>query len=221
MQKTDLGHGRGWASPAAAASIRRIDAQLGRLADINEAGRSREKADENYRAWIAYSEGRGPWAPYALPADKSVHVPGNAADSDDWHYPIAAAVWRYNGWRQTARYPNNPKKDEPWHGEYFPHLDNRRNEPAPTGGNTAKPLEGITMAEAIVSAPNGVVVHLRAGGKTNFEVPSEYNTFRDQVAFLREHGATDLMPLPPLAEVPKVTWDTFVFLAAYIGAPIK
>lgn len=136
-QKTDLGHGRGWAAPAAAASIFRIDAQLGRPADINEAGRSREQADENYRKYLAYLAG-GPWAPLALPADKSVHVPGMAADSDDWYDPTAAAVWRDNGWRQTARYPNNPKKDEPWHGEYFPDLDNHRNNPAAAGGTTTK-----------------------------------------------------------------------------------
>lgn len=89
-----------------------------------------------------------------------------------------------------------------------------------TGGNTTTPpLEGLIMAEAIVAAPNGVVVHLRAGGKTNFSTAAEYNTFRDQVAFLRKQGATDLMPLPPLAKVPKVTWDTFTFLCAYMGAP--
>lgn len=131
MSIVQLGHGRGWASAAAGASILRIDAQLGRLADINEAGRSRERADENYRKWLAYLAG-GPWAPFALPGDKSVHVSGDAADSDDWYDAAAAAVWRDNGWRQTARYPGNPKKDEPWHGEYFAHLDNHRNDPPPT-----------------------------------------------------------------------------------------
>jgi hypothetical protein len=91
LVKVDLGHGRGWASPTAAASIRRIDRALGRPADINEAGRSPEKADENYRKWIAYQNG-GPWAPYALPASQSVHCWGNAADSDDWYNAAAAAV---------------------------------------------------------------------------------------------------------------------------------
>lgn len=131
LVKVDLGHGRGWASPDAAASIRRIDQQLGRPADINEAGRSPEKADNNYRKWVAYNNGTGPWAPYALPASKSVHCTGNAADSDDWYNPDAAAVWRDNGWRQTARY--NDARDEPWHGEYFQSLDNHRDEPAPAG----------------------------------------------------------------------------------------
>lgn len=139
--KTDLGHGRGWAAPAAAASIRRIDAQLGRAADINEAGRSPEQADENRRRWLAYERylNGGPWAPkapYALGSDQSVHCWGYAADSDDWYDADAAAVWRDNGWRQTARYPGNPAKDEPWHGEYSENLDNHLNDPA-TGGTVA------------------------------------------------------------------------------------
>mgnify|MGYP007112210180 CR=1 FL=1 len=131
LVKVDLGHGRGWAAPTAAASIRRIDRDLGRPADINEAGRSPEKADDNYRKWLAYKNGTGPWAPYALPASRSVHCWGNAADSDDWYNAAAAAVWRDHGWRQTARY--NDDRDEPWHGEHFPNLDNHRNEPAPAG----------------------------------------------------------------------------------------
>ncbi|MGO4488140.1 hypothetical protein [Microbacterium sp. 2RAF4] len=153
--KTDLGHGRGWASPKAAASIRRIDAQLGRIADINEAGRSPEQANKNRAAWLAYERylNGGPWAPkapYALGADQSVHCWGNAADSDDWYNAHAAAVWRDNGWKQTARYFDRngrpTAKDEPWHGEYFEHLDNHRNDPAPSGGAaTTPPLEEDEM----------------------------------------------------------------------------
>lgn len=143
--KTDLGHGRGWAAPKPAASIRRIDAQLGRLADINEAGRSPEQADENRRKWLAYERhlNGGPWAPrapYALGSDESVHCWGYASDTDDWYNDHAAAVWRDNGWRQTARYPGNKAKDEPWHGEYFENLDNHRNDPAPTGDGSAAPV---------------------------------------------------------------------------------
>lgn len=142
--KTDIGHGRGWLAPAPAASVRRIDAQLGRLADINEAGRSPEKANENRRKWLAYERylNGGPWAPkapYALGADESVHCWGYAADSDDWYNAAAAAVWRDNGWRQTARYPGNKAKDEPWHGEYDERLDNRKNDPAFAGGSTEAP----------------------------------------------------------------------------------
>ena len=117
---TDLGHGRGWAADDAAASIFRIDAQLGRPVQITEAGRSAEDADKNYAAWIAYQNG-GPWAPYALPASKSVHCRGEAVDSNEHDAP-----WSANGWVQTARYDDD--RDEPWHREYFPDQDQHINE---------------------------------------------------------------------------------------------
>ncbi|MEX0158227.1 MULTISPECIES: hypothetical protein [unclassified Microbacterium] len=148
--QVDLGHGRGWASPTAAASILRIDRQLGRLADINEAGRSPEKANENRRKWLAYERylNGGPWAPkapFALGAEDSVHCSGDAADSDDWYDPAAAAVWRANGWRQTALYPHNLAKHEPWHGEHFVHLDTHRFDPVPATPATVIPEEEPEM----------------------------------------------------------------------------
>ncbi|MEV4738542.1 MULTISPECIES: hypothetical protein [unclassified Microbacterium] len=192
MSTVQLGHGRGWASAAAGASILRIDAQLGRLADINEAGRSREKADENYRKWLDYLAG-GPWAPFALPADKSVHVTGDAADSDDWYDPAAAAVWRDNGWRQTARYPGNPKKDEPWHGEYFAHLDNHRNDPPPT---PPVPEEDDMKAIIKSGAPNsGIIIQ---AGVPPYSIPEQ--TFQ---ALCSVYGITPL-------EVPDWKYDTVV-----------
>lgn len=125
---TDLGHGRGWAAPDAAASIFRIDAQLGRPVQITEAGRSAEDADRNHAAWIRYQNG-GPWAPYALPASESVHCLGEATDSYD-----DAAPWTANGWRQTARY--NDDRDEPWHREYDQSRDQHRTDPATTQEET-------------------------------------------------------------------------------------
>lgn len=129
----DIGGGRGRLAPAPAASLARIDEQLGRPADVNDAWRSPAQADANYAAWLAYLNG-GPKAPYALPARDSIHCRGYAVDSDDWYDATAAAVWRRNGWRQTARYPDNPKKDEPWHGEYDEDLDEFYGRPA--GGVT-------------------------------------------------------------------------------------
>lgn len=117
----DIGGGRGRLAPNPAASLRRIDAQLGRLADVNDAWRSPEVADENRRKWLAYQNGTGPAAPYALDRWGSIHCRGYAADSDDWYNGGAAGVWRRNGWRQTARYPDS--RDEPWHGEYDESLD--------------------------------------------------------------------------------------------------
>lgn len=137
-QTVDIGHGRGRLAPEPAASIARIDAQLDRPADVNSAWRSPTVQQKAYDAWVAYSRylAGGPWAPKApraLPPSESVHCDGEAADSDDWYNAQAAAVWRDNGWRQTAR-TSNPITDEPWHGEHFVHLDNHRNDP--TGGET-------------------------------------------------------------------------------------
>lgn len=151
LVKTDIGHGRGWLAPAPAASLRRIDVQLGRPADINEAGRSPEQANANRARWLAYERylNGGPWAPkapYALGADESVHCWGYAADTDDSYDPIAAGVWLDNGWVQTALYPNNPAKHEPWHREYREDRDNHRNDPAPAGNIIPLP-KGKTMAD--------------------------------------------------------------------------
>lgn len=140
MITADLGHGRGWLRADAAASVLRIDQQLGRLADVNDAGRSPEQADKNHAAWVAYQNG-GPKAPYALPASRSVHCLGLAVDSDDWYNARAAAVWRENGWRQTARYPDNPAKDEPWHGEYSTVRDKHLTDPTPTSTTPARPAQ--------------------------------------------------------------------------------
>lgn len=96
----------------------------------------------------------------------------------------------------------------------------------PAGGGTPAPVTPTTpytkrsgIMETVVAAPNGVVVHIYPGGKKNFASPGEYNTARDQIAFLRKQGASNLMALPPLASVPKVSWDTFGFLCEYVGAP--
>lgn len=127
----DIGGGRGRLAGGPAASIARIDAQLGRLADVNDAWRSPEQADRNVAAWNAYQNGTGPKAPYALNRWQSIHCRGYAVDSDDWYNAHAAAIWRRNGWRQTARY--NDSRDEPWHGEYDEGLDEYLGQPA--GGN--------------------------------------------------------------------------------------
>lgn len=118
----DLGYGRGRAERSTAEAIWRIDADLGRPADVNEAWRSPEQANANRARWLAYERylNGGPWAPkapYALGAEDSVHCSGEAADSDDWYDPAAAIAWRRHGFRQTARYPGTAR-DEPWHGEH-------------------------------------------------------------------------------------------------------
>lgn len=141
-QCVDLGHGRGRAAPDTAAAIFRIDAELGRPADINEAWRSPEQANANRARWLAYERylNGGPYAPkapYALGAEDSVHCDGEAVDSDDWYDPAAAAVWRRNGFRQTARYPGTAR-DEPWHGEHRPEWDENYGRGVAAGGNATQ-----------------------------------------------------------------------------------
>lgn len=118
----DLGHGRGRAERSTAEAVWRIDADLGRPADVNEAWRSPEQANANRARWLAFQRFLNggpwaPWAPYALGAEDSVHCDGEAVDSDDWYDPAAAAVWSRHGFRQTARYPGTTR-DEIWHGEH-------------------------------------------------------------------------------------------------------
>lgn len=138
----DLGHGRGRAERSTAEAVWRIDADLGRPADVNEAWRSPEQANANRARWLAYARylNGGPWAPqapYALGAEDSVHCDGEAIDSDDWYNPAAAAVWSRHGFRQTARYPGTAR-DEIWHGE---HRDEWEEPGARPAGGNATPIQ--------------------------------------------------------------------------------
>lgn len=209
MIQVDIGHGRGWLAPEAAASVLRIDQQLGRPADINDAGRSAEQADENYRKWLAYQNG-GPWAPYALPSWLSVHCKGGAADSDDWYDDDAAAEWRDNGWRQTARYDDD--RDEPWHGEYFPDLDNHRNS---TAGKVSAPdtqedddMRGFYFRDA-TNANRPYRFFNEARGKSRAISKAEWE--------MRKAIATNKgpEPLPELRSVSANWYDKIVELGEY------
>lgn len=111
--------------------------------------------------------------------------------------------WIHPGWAE----PGGVGPDEAWHWEFNGNY---------SGGS---PAQSEATVEAIVKAPNGTIVHLAYGTKTNFGSAEQYNNFRMQVNTLRSLGATDLMPLPELSTVPGVTWDTFTFLTQYIGAP--
>lgn len=120
--RVDLGGDRGWLEDPSAKSLARIDKRLGHRLQINEAGRSPEKANENYAAYLAYLNGTGPWAAIALPADKSVHCVGFAIDTDERNTPVL----NDHGWYHTVY--RNGALVEPWHYEYFPEYDNHRNE---------------------------------------------------------------------------------------------
>lgn len=156
----DIGGGRGRLAAPAAASLRRVDAQFrsafGRAADINEAWRSPEDADENYRKYQRYLNG-GPWAPIAFPAKDSIHCRGYAVDTDDTS-AAQMRIWNDNGWYWTVY--RNGKLAERWHLEYFPERDNRRNDPTPAGGGAAVPTaqEGHMIAAKITDG-NGIEHH--------------------------------------------------------------
>lgn len=143
----DIGGGRGRLARPAAASLARVDADFrsafGRAADINEAWRSPEQADRNFRAyqaWLAYQAGRGPkvpWAPIGFAAKDSIHCRGYALDTDDTS-AAQMRIWNDHGWFWTVY--RNGVLVERWHLEYNAARDNHRNDPAPTGGGSAAPV---------------------------------------------------------------------------------
>lgn len=125
VTRTDIGHGRGWLSPRAAASLARVDEEMrdafGRVLDVNEAGRTWDRQNQHWQTYL-----RDGW-PIALhPDTPSVHQLGDALDTDDWQLEAAAAILHRNGWRQTVY--RDGKLAEGWHWEYFEHLDTRRGE---------------------------------------------------------------------------------------------
>ena len=126
-----LGHGRGWLTDdaAAAASIARIDHQIGHPLQITDAGRTWDEQMTNYRAYL---NGTGAYALH--PDTPSIHQLGNAIDTDEGRN--IDPIMRDHGWRLTAL-----DIGEWWHWEYFEHLDNRRNDPPPAPPAPTYPKE--------------------------------------------------------------------------------
>jgi len=119
MQRTDLGHGRGWLDAAAAASLARVDRALGHPIQVTEAGRTGERQQE---LRDLYEAGKGN---YAAPRGESPHEDGNAIDTNE----RLVALLAEHGWKRTLDF-------EPWHFVYNPARDQHRNDPAPTGNTT-------------------------------------------------------------------------------------
>lgn len=107
--------------PSAAASWRRMEAKAGRLIDVNSSYRDYNLQMKLYLDYQRYLAG-GPWAPYALHPDSSMHCKGLAADTDDQKLLKSMPD---HGWRQTALAIN-----EPWHFDYFKKYDKHIGEPA-------------------------------------------------------------------------------------------
>lgn len=114
MTPVDLGHGRGWLDQPAAASLLRVDRQIGHPLQITDAGRTYE--EQAYLRWL-YEIGQGSFA--AKPGE-SPHEFGNAIDTNE----RLVDILHDHGWRR-------PLSDEPWHFVYWPNLDNHINEEAP------------------------------------------------------------------------------------------
>lgn len=111
---------RAWLSPSAAASLRRVDRQLGRTVTVTWAGRSRA---EQQRLFDKYGY------PRAAYPGTSPHESGNAIDTDEHTRPGFISLMAANGWVRTLA-------SEPWHFVHANYRDKHRNDPAPSGGAT-------------------------------------------------------------------------------------
>lgn len=107
-----LSHGRGWLADDAAASIHRIDAEIGGVMQITDAGRTREQQEEEYA--------KDP--NNAAPPGESPHETGKAVDSNQAQHH--ADTMHRHGWRR-------PIAREWWHWVYWPALDQHINDPTP------------------------------------------------------------------------------------------
>lgn len=186
-EQVDLGFGRGWLSRPAAASIRRVDRQIGHPLQITEAGRTRARQMEH---WLTYQRvGR----PIALhPDTPSEHQKGLSIDSDEAQRIIA--ILEDHGWRRTVyRWVNGRwTLVEPWHFEYFAHLDNHRNDPEPTA-----PQED-DMSQQSVRAPSGKIYAMATSSIVHMKKPS---TAKITTAVNSTKDETHNVTLPEFAEL--------------------
>lgn len=156
-------------TPAAAASFRRLEARLGRRADVNRTYADYATQMRMYLAWQAWVSGRGPKPNHsrALHPDESVHCRGEAWDSDDWRTPGFIPLAAEYGWIRTAA--NDPTEQH--HFEYKWQHDQHRNDPVPTGAVPAPAppkedddmlmidLTGLGPGSHKIAVGNGVLKH--------------------------------------------------------------
>lgn len=154
----NLTHNRGWLADAAAASLHRVDARLGRPVDINEAGRTRARQQELWNLYY-YPNGtvrpasqRPSWLGRPAKPGTSRHETGMAIDTDDRISWIGQHGWVAN------------VAGEPWHFEYFPARDQYR-----TAGTSAAPAFPL---------PAGYYFGPKSGPKQSV---SGYFSYRDQL----------------------------------------
>ncbi|MAP64053.1 MAG: hypothetical protein CMH34_09995 [Microbacterium sp.] len=113
--------------PDAAASWRRVEAEIGR-----ELQTSRTSVDYDEQADLYALRQAGQY-PYSVAhPDVSNHVyrsdtdGGNAVDTDEWADPAVVAVLEDHGWWRPYL-PPNPIVEQ-WHNDYDPARDNHRND---------------------------------------------------------------------------------------------
>lgn len=183
--QVDLAFGRGWLNAPAAASIRRIDRQIGHALQITEAGRTWAQQDAHYQRFLRYG------SPIALsPNTPSLHQKGNAVDTNEGQR--IHAVMEDHGWRRTVyRWVNGVwTLIEPWHYEYFEHLDNHRHEGAASGGAVSE--EDMTPEQDALL--RNVAAFIFGGGTSTIDpkyfggTGSLYNRIRNIEAHLYAGG---------------------------------
>uniref|UniRef100_A0AAU6R6Y0 Endolysin n=1 Tax=Micrococcus phage Kurnik TaxID=3092208 RepID=A0AAU6R6Y0_9CAUD len=138
--QVDLGGGRGWLDAAAAASVRRIDAAIGHMLQITEAGRSFFTQEQH---WLKYQRDGYPIA--LNPNTPSEHQKGKAIDSDEAQKFVA--LMEEHGWYRTVyRWVNGVwTLVERWHFEYFIDRDKHRFDPTPAApGQSIKEDDDMT-----------------------------------------------------------------------------
>lgn len=148
--KVALSHGRGWLTAESAASIHRIDREIGHPLQITEAGRNWDEQNEH---WLTYLRVGYPIALH--PDAPSVHQKGDAIDSDEAQQILG--VMTDHGWIRTVYRRVNGVWTliERWHFERFPDKDNHRNDPAASGaGSTALTFEEDEDMRVIVTNGN-------------------------------------------------------------------
>ncbi len=140
-------------APAAAASMKRLEAALGRAHDCNSSYRDWDTQQSMYDWWIGWLAGKRPRPPFSRPTrpDLSKHCLGLADDSDDWQTPGYIELAEEHGWFRF--YANDPT--ERHHFEYVESRDQHRNDPVPSDDIIAAlpdPPKGIDML--IITIPD-------------------------------------------------------------------
>ena len=150
--QVDVGYGRGWLAPPAAASLKRIDRQLGHTMQTTELGRTWAR---QYEHWLKYQRDGYPIALH--PNTPSIHQLGYAMDTDEGQRHIG--LLNENGWKQTVI--RNGKIVEPWHFEYDASRDKHINDrpPAPSIPKEDDTMQSISINGNLYGVDTQFITH--------------------------------------------------------------